>query len=1057
MIVGKFEKLLNMENFENWTKQQLLTEIRQLRAKIVKLEKSEIKKFSSVKIEDKIKQTEDKWKAIIENSPDHIMLLDTNYMIKYINHTVPDFKKEQVIGKSILSFIPEKFQKIAKECYNRVIINGKADSYKTKYISSVYGTQYYEVRISPMKDSENRIIGFISTSNNITKRQQAEEAINLSEKKYKSLLDNMTDGYYRSDNKLDILLHSSSVEKITGFNGSEIHGRNISKFFANPKDSKTFIEQLKKNGSVEKYPAEIVAKDGNRIFIETNSRVYYDDDGNFNGIEGIFYDITKRKQSELALRLSEERMRSLIDQLPISIQILDLNGKTIRVNKAWEKLWGVCWDEFAKTENNIFENESTKSKHLEQYFKKAYLGESVSIPAMEYNIGKTNEIINKRWLKSNIYPIKDKVGNIINIILIQEDITERKQTQEALLENEKLLRKIAENYPNSFLSIIEKDYTVGFTSGQEFIKQNIDPEQYVGLKLEEVFGDSTSLIKEYYKKTFDGKECSFELFIYNQYQHYRTVPLYAEDGTIPRILSVVENITERKKAEEEIRKLSTAVEQSPSVIAITDIEGNFEYVNPKFTELSGYSAEEVIGKNPRIQKTGSQSDKVYEELWKTISSGNIWRGEFHNKKKNGDSFWEAASLSPIFDNSGKIINYIKVAEDITKRKQAEEALKQHAQQLQERNEELDDFSHTVAHDLKNPLGGIIGFTDILYSKYFELSDDAILNYLKIIFQSSIKMNQIIDSLLLLASVRKSEIKLEKLDMTKIIAESIKRLTPLIEETKTKIKFPKSWPNAMGYLQWVEEVWVNYLSNAIKYGGESSQIEIGADYGKSKNIGKGMVRFWVRDYGPGISEENQKLLFNKFERLDQVKTEGHGLGLSIVRRIIEKQGGQVGVESKAIRGEGSLFYFSLPSTGETKKQSEFFNGNFELSKRNKSMKLKILIAEDEESANLHISIILKSLCREILHAKTGLETVELCINNPDIDLILMDIKMPEMNGYEATRQIRRFNKTVYIIAQTAYALHSDREKVLNAGCDEYITKPINKNELIKMIVEKFDGN
>ena len=167
-----------------------------------------------------------------------------------------------------------------------------------------------------------------------------------------------------------------------------------------------------------------------------------------------------------------------------------------------------------------------------------------------------------------------------------------------------------------------------------------------------------------------------------------------------------------------------------------------------------------------------------------------------------------------------------------------------------------------------------------------------------------KTNQIIDSLLLFANIRKEDIIKVELNMPEIIDYAIKRLLPLIKESNAKISIADVWPVSLGYAPWIEEVLINFLSNAIKYGGTPPRIEIGADTDSSENIPKGMIRFWVRDNGPGISAANKKLLFKKFERLDQVKIEGHGLGLSIVRRIIEKLNGQVGVESEL--GEGSLF-------------------------------------------------------------------------------------------------------------------------------------------------------
>ncbi len=269
----------------------------------------------------------------------------------------------------------------------------------------------------------------------------------------------------------------------------------------------------------------------------------------------------------------------------------------------------------------------------------------------------------------------------------------------------------------------------------------------------------------------------------------------------------------------------------------------------------------------------------------------------------GETIWYEGRAIPKTKNS-----ILYIARDITKRKKAEMELKEHAIQLQERNEELDAFSHTVAHDLKNPLSTMLSFADLLLHEHSTLDNNEINEFLGTIIESGVKTQQIINSLLLFANVRKADIPAEELNMTDVIAEATKRLAPMINSYNAKITVSHSWPTAIGYAPWIEEVWTNYISNALKYGDSTPVIEIGADILKSDSSEK-MVRFWVSDNGKGISYEDQQTVFRQFERLDQVKIKGHGLGLSIVRRIIEKLGGEVGVESN--QDEGSLFYFTLP--------------------------------------------------------------------------------------------------------------------------------------------------
>jgi len=263
---------------------------------------------------------------------------------------------------------------------------------------------------------------------------------------------------------------------------------------------------------------------------------------------------------------------------------------------------------------------------------------------------------------------------------------------------------------------------------------------------------------------------------------------------------------------------------------------------------------------------------------------------------------------------------------------ANQELKRQLQEVQASNEELDAFAHTVAHDLKNPLSVLVGYGALLEDRRTAMPDEQIDRVVSAIARHGRRMTNIIEELLLLASVRKvEEVTMRPLDMAAVVAEVQERLADLITEQQAQVRAPDSWPVALGRGSWVEEVWANYLSNAIKYGGQPPTIELGftllnsdldpsgqqapppvpdATEGSGGQPPTSHIKFWVRDNGAGLTPEEQARLFAPFERLHQVRAEGHGLGLSIVRRIVEKLGGQIGVESEP--GQGSLFFFTLPA-------------------------------------------------------------------------------------------------------------------------------------------------
>jgi PAS domain S-box-containing protein len=366
---------------------------------------------------------------------------------------------------------------------------------------------------------------------------------------------------------------------------------------------------------------------------------------------------------------------------------------------------------------------------------------------------------------------------------------------------------------------------------------------------------------------------------------------------------------ERKLRESE-QWLSTTLKSIGDGVIATDADGRVQFMNPVSEALTGWSGPEAMGRDVSdvfvVVREESQV-AIENPVTRAIEGDCLVELESGCVLINSDGAFVAIddSAAPIRDPSGSVVGAVLVFRDITERRRAEKVLQQHTHDLETRNRELDAFAHTVAHDLKDPLNLIIGFAELLAEDHATMSPAELQDYSLVINRTGHRMNNIIDELLLLAEARKLDAQEAPLAMGQIVDSALARLAHRIEEQQVEIICPAEWPVAVGYGPWVEEVWVNYLSNAIKHGGSPPRVELGA------TLRRDSIRFWVRDNGPGIASKDQERLFTPFSRLEQTRAKGHGLGLSVVQRIMEKLNGRVGVESDGVPGQGSLFYFELP--------------------------------------------------------------------------------------------------------------------------------------------------
>ena len=395
--------------------------------------------------------------------------------------------------------------------------------------------------------------------------------------------------------------------------------------------------------------------------------------------------------------------------------------------------------------------------------------------------------------------------------------------------------------------------------------------------------------------------------------------------------------------------------------------------------------------------------------------------------------------------------------DITKRKHAENELLKSKEKAEEGDRLKSAFLANMSHEIRTPMNGILGFTELL--KTLRLNGEEQQNYIRIIEKSGTRMLNIINDIISISKIESQQIDVTVSETN--VNEQLEYIYHFFRleanQKKLHISIKNELPHKEAIIRTDREklyaVLTNLVKNAIKFT-QTGSIEMG--YLKKE----GFFKFYVKDSGPGIPDEQKEIIFERFRQGSESykrNSEGAGLGLSISKAYVEMLGGKIWVENNASKNgfvSGATFFFTIPAHPVEEPKHVIQVVPPDQSTKNETRKLKILIVEDDKNSEILLIKIIEGLTGQILKATTGVEAVEVCRKNPDIDLVLMDINMPEMDGYEATRKIKAFNEKVIIIAQTAYALAGDKEKAIAAGCNDYISKPIDRVYLRKMVNNYF---
>ncbi len=654
----------------------------------------------------------------------------------------------------------------------------------------------------------------------------------------------------------------------------------------------------------------------------------------------------------------------------------------------------------------------------------------------------------------SVYPVDvnlqlHETENSSVFFAVINDITERKLAENLLKESEHKFRSLFENHAAVKLLI---DAETGFIADANEAAAKFygySRAELVEMKISQINMLGPDGLKNEMQNVKSGSKNHFEFRHRKKDGSVHDVEVYSSRTDISGkvyLHSIVHDITEKKKAEQQNRILIKSIEQSPIGILITDPEGNIEYANPKFTELTGYAKEEVIGEKPGILRSDENGQALHPDIWAALNSGQQWSGEYYDLRKNGEAYWENSVASPITDLDGEIRNFVILKEDITSDKLILAELMAAKNKAEESDRLKSSFLANMSHEIRTPMNGILGFMDLLLDS--GLTGDERNEYIDIVRVSGERLLNTINDIIDISKIEagQSSVTRTDCDVNALISHLYRFFKPEADTKGVELRLTEMLPSSHKIVfidtAKLESILTNLIKNALKFTRQGS-IAFGCSLeGKKLNI-------IVSDTGIGIPKDRIEGIFDRFVQADTSHSrsyEGSGLGLSIAKAYVEMLGGEIKVESE--QGRGATFQFSIPYRPAKEMPGpvdEIDNAQF-VDIQNHTF----LVAEDDAISYSYLHKVLESQNVKLLRALNGEEAVNICRENPAISMVLMDIKMPVLDGYEATRQILAFRPGLPVIATTAYAFAEDRQKALSCGCVDYISKPLNKDKLLEII-------
>ncbi|MEN8169826.1 MAG: ATP-binding protein [Pseudomonadota bacterium] len=564
-------------------------------------------------------------------------------------------------------------------------------------------------------------------------------------------------------------------------------------------------------------------------------------------------------------------------------------------------------------------------------------------------------------------------------------------------------------------------------------------------------------------------------FIYRPLNHLRKLTDKAASGEFDAELpeaaaDEIGDLTKSFKAMMVALQFQKHALDQHAIVSVADHKGLITYVNQQFLDTSGFTREELLGSNHRIIKSDVHSPEFFKEMWSTIARGDIWHGEICNQNRDGKKYWVNSTIVPFVGEDNKPEHYISIRTDITERKLVESAMVEARHEAEEANRAKSQFLSSMSHELRTPMNAIIGFSQLLEMDEDQPLSESQQENVGEILRAGSHLLELINEVLDLAriDVGRIDLSIEAVAFGEVVAESLQLIAPLAQVRGIEIdlfldgveltleQLVRQHTAVRADRTRLKQILLNLLSNAVKYNRENGKIIVSCNHAENNR-----TRISITDTGAGLTQKQQTELFKAFNRLgaEQSEIEGTGIGLVITRSLVELMGGDIGVDSQP--GEGSSFWFELPNDRLLPGQESAVDekGATEQHPIKKPEHEHTVLYIEDNPANLRLVSRVLGLMSHVhmWSAHEPLLGLELAAeHNPD--LILLDINLPGMDGFEVLRQLRQREATLEatVIAISANAMPRDIERGLEAGFNDYITKPIDIKALMQAVESALQG-